>query len=221
MKNVVIAVCLAPLALLVVLAFGAHGRVDGEVLVTLAVSAAIALVSGLVGTALGFVTARGMSRLRLTLALLPFAVAPVVYAAASLFLYTWIGLSGTFLGVVLAHLTVAYAFAVVMARGIWTPHLCALGDTARTLGARASQAFIRVIVPAALPLLRVTFAQTFLVSWMQYGLTLVIGGGHVRTLPLAIYSAIAEADMRRAAAASLVLVLPALALVTLPRQRTA
>ena len=72
--------------------------------------------------------------------------------------------------------------------------------------------------PAALPLLRVCFFQTFLISWAQYGLTLMIGAGKVRTLPLRVYDYLLEADPAYAALASLFLILPPCALLWLERR---
>jgi len=55
----------------------------------------------------------------------------------------------------------------------------------------------------------------FLISWSEYILTLLIGGGVVRTLPLLLFAEIGSSDLPAAAALSLVIALPPLLLVAL------
>ena len=54
----------------------------------------------------------------------------------------------------------------------------------------------------------VCFFQTFLISWFQYGLTLLVGSGKVETLPLKVYDYVSEANLGYAAVAGCLLVLP-------------
>ena len=89
---------------------------------------------------------------------------------------------------------------------------------ARTLGATPRQTWLHVLIPSALPLLRVCCFQTFLVSWVQYGLTLMIGSGKVRTLPLRVYDYAFEADPGYAAVAGLLLIVPPLTLAWMERR---
>jgi len=64
----------------------------------------------------------------------------------------------------------------------------------------------------------VCFFQTFLISWFQYGLTVLVGSGQVETLPLRVYAYVNEANLGYAAVASGLLVLPPLILLWLNRQ---
>ena len=54
---------------------------------------------------------------------------------------------------------------------------------------------------------------TFLISWSEYVLTLLIGGGRVTTLPLLLFAAIGSSDRTAAAALGLLVVLPPVLLV--------
>ncbi len=89
-----------------------------------------------------------------------------------------------------------------------------LEEVARTLGANPWQAFRHVTLPETAPGVAVAGLFAFLISWGQYILTLLIGGGNVVTLPMLLFSAAAGNDPVITSALALVFALPAvLALV--------
>lgn len=55
-------------------------------------------------------------------------------------------------------------------------------------------------------------------SWVQYGVTLMVGGGKVQTLPVLVYFYVNEANITFAAMASLLLTLPPLLLLAFNKQ---
>jgi putative spermidine/putrescine transport system permease protein len=55
----------------------------------------------------------------------------------------------------------------------------------------------------------------FLISWSQYALTLLVGGGRVLTLPLLLFAFAGSGDLSLAAALSLVFVAPAVVILLL------
>ncbi|MEM6731791.1 MAG: hypothetical protein AAF658_09550 [Myxococcota bacterium] len=196
---------------------------EGALLESLGLSVAIGLAVATLSTGLGFVTSRAIAESRfrtswIGLAYLPFAISPVILAVCMLFFFLRAGLAGTVIGVALSHLPLAYGFAIVLLLGAWNPEKRALADVARTLGARPATVWLKVLVPAAAPLLRVCFFQTFLISWVQYGLTLMIGQGSVRTLPLRVFDYVNEADPAYAAVAGLLLIAPPLILLWFERR---
>jgi molybdate transport system permease protein len=78
---------------------------------------------------------------------------------------------------------------------------------ARTLGASASMAFVRVAIPIALPGLLSGAALCWARSLGEFGATLVFAGnlsGVTQTMPLAIYTTL-ESDVRAALALSVLL----------------
>lgn len=190
---------------------------------SLLLSLVIGVVVAAASTALGFVTSRQVAqakrlRLWLLLAYLPFAISPVVLATCLLFIFIKVQLSGTLLGVIVAQVMLAYGFATILLLGLWNPHKTGLEQVARTLGANPQQVWLKVLIPASLPLLRVCFFQTFLISWAQYGLTLTIGAGKIKTLPLRVFDYASEADPAYAAVAGLLLIVPPMALLWLERR---
>jgi putative spermidine/putrescine transport system permease protein len=70
------------------------------------------------------------------------------------------------------------------------------------------QVLLRVTLPAVAPGLAVAATFAFLISWGEYVLTLLVGGGAVKTLPLLLYAYLGSTDVPVAAALGLALVLP-------------
>jgi putative spermidine/putrescine transport system permease protein len=87
-----------------------------------------------------------------------------------------------------------------------------LESQARTLGASPLQVFWRVTLPAIAPGAAVAAAFAFLISWSQYLLTLLIGGGRVLTLPLMLVAFLNGGDQAIGAALTLIFILPTVAI---------
>ena len=181
------------------------------VLRSLAMGTGVAVLA----TALGFATSRSVARHacqdRLMVLLhIPFAVSPVVLGVSLLFVFLRLHLAGHIAGVMLAHLVFAYAYAVILLSGFWNPRVQSLAELAVLLGADRRQVWIGVLLPLARPLLAVCLLQTFLISWFDYALTLLIGGGRVSTLTIALYQYLTSGDARLAATCALLLLAPPL-----------
>ena len=140
-------------------------------------------------------------------------------ATALQFAFLQSGAGGTVLGVWLAHLIPSVGYATVYLLGILTSYDWNLEDEARTLGAD-SRAVIRLVtVPILRRPLAEAFALAWLVSWAQVPLTLLVGAGMVRTLPVEVLGFVQAGQDRYAATGALLLVVPALAMLIL-LQRT-
>jgi putative spermidine/putrescine transport system permease protein len=83
-------------------------------------------------------------------------------------------------------------------------------EQARTLGAGPWRTFIHVTFPAIFPGLLVAGMFAFIISWGQYILTLLIGGGRVVTMPLLLFSFASSGDNSVTAALSMIYLLPAI-----------
>ena len=166
-------------------------------------------------TALGFATSRSVARhahqdMLMVLLHTPFAISPVVLGVSLLYTFLKLHLAGHIVGVMLAHLMFAYAYAVILLSGFWNPRVQSLVELAVLLGADRRQVWMKVLIPLARPLLAVCFLQTFLISWFDYALTLLIGGGHVATLTISLYQYLSSGDIRLAATCGLLLLAPPL-----------
>jgi putative spermidine/putrescine transport system permease protein len=174
-------------------------------------------------TVLGFVTSRSVARHRrrdalMTLLHVPFAVSPVVVGVSLLYLFLRLNLAGHVAGVMLAQLIFAYAYAALLLSGFWTARVQSLTDVAMTLGAKPRQVWRRVLTPLARPLLGVCLFQTFLISWFDYPITLLIGESRVATLTVALYQYFSSGDTRLAATCGLVLLAPPLGVLAIQRR---
>jgi putative spermidine/putrescine transport system permease protein len=190
---------------------------------SLGLSVALSLTVAAVATVSGFVTSRRVARsprrrLLIVLAYAPFAVSPVILGACLLFFFIQLGISGTLVGVFAAQLPLAFGFSVVFFLGLWTPRTTELENLVRTLGGSWRDVFLRVLVPTFRGMLTICFFQTFLISWVQYGVTLVVGQGKVKTLPIKVYDFVFEANVHDAAVVGIILVIPPLLLLWTNRQ---
>ncbi|CAM2068330.1 ABC transporter permease subunit [Sulfidibacter corallicola] len=176
-------------------------------------SSLISLVVAASCTPIGFLAARFVAYDRgrkrwLLLAYAPYAFSPVILGTCLLFLYLRLNLAGTLTGVILAQSMFALAFAIVFFVPFWNRRVLAMEELVYTLGGTRLQAFTRVLLPLSRELLLICFFQCFLISWTQYGLTLLIGAGKVQTLPLMVFEYVNEANPYYAALASSLLILP-------------
>ncbi|MFV0458324.1 MAG: ABC transporter permease [Actinomycetales bacterium] len=72
---------------------------------------------------------------------------------------------------------------------------------ARSLGARPLRAFLTATVPALRPSLLAATIISFLVGWSDYVITVVVGGGHLMTVPMLLAAAMSGAGNESAVAA--------------------
>ena len=189
-----------------------------SLLLSVAVSGLVAVLA----TSFGFVAGRAVSYHRhraplLFLAYLPFALSPVILGACLLFFFIKLGLVATLAGVVLAHSILAFAWSVVFWSSFWNAETLAMEHLVALLGGTSIDLVRRVLLPLSREPLLICLFQTFLVSWFQYGLTVLVGAGKVQTLPLKVYDYLGEANVGFAAVAGLLLVVPPLLLLALNR----
>lgn len=139
------------------------------------------------GRALGMHRFRGKAVVELIL-LAPIIVPGIAVALGLHGVFIALGLTNSVGGVILVHLIPTLPYMTLVMAGIFANHDPAFEQQARSLGASPWQTFRFVTLPAILPGLVVGGLFAFLVSWSQYVLTLVIGGGRVVTLPLLLFN---------------------------------
>jgi putative spermidine/putrescine transport system permease protein len=172
-------------------ALSARSGVVESLGVTLLVAALATVLSILLGVpagrALGLYRFRGKGLVEL-LILAPVIVPGIAVALGLHGVFIQLGLTNTLAGVVLVHLVPTLPYMTLVMAGVFANFDPAFEDQARSLGAGRMQAFRHVTLPAILPGIVVGGLFAFLVSWSQYALTLVIGGGRVITLPLLLFN---------------------------------
>ncbi len=158
---------------------------------TVWVAALATLLSILVGLpagrALGLYKFRGKALIELMI-LAPVIVPGIAAALGLHSVFIQLGLTNTLSGVVLVHLVPTLPYMTLIMAGIFANYDVAFEQQSRSLGASAMQTFRYVTLPAIMPGIIVGGLFAFLVSWSQYVLTLLIGGGRVITLPLLLFN---------------------------------
>jgi putative spermidine/putrescine transport system permease protein len=192
-------------------------------------SGVVALATAALSCVLALPVGRAMARLTgwrrrvaTAAAFLPVMAPPIALGLGLQYAFVTIGLSGTLLGVIVAHVVPATSFLAIYFTGVFAALDPRIEDEARSLGATPLQVWTRITIPIVSQPIGDALALGFLVSWAQVPLTLVIGGGVVRTLPLAVYDYVRSGETRYAAAGALLLTVPPiLALLAARRERVA
>jgi putative spermidine/putrescine transport system permease protein len=180
---------------------------------------ALALVVALpAGRALGLHHFPG-KRLVLALILAP-AILPGVAVALGLHgIFLHLGLTGGPTGVILAHLIPVLPYAILILASVFARFDTDIEAQARSLGARPWQVLRHVTLPAIWPGVLTAALFCFLVSWSQYLLTLVIGGGRVQTLPLTLFSYASAGRNDMTGAIALIYILPGVLVLAFTARR--
>ena len=188
-------------------------QLNADLTQSLLLSLIISLVVATLATLIGFVTSKFIAyhpsrKTLLALAYFPYVLAPIIYAAVLYFYFIFLGLSGNIGGVIIGQMIIVYPFAVIIFVGYWNEDLRSMEQLVYTLGGTPWQAYTKVLLPVSKGILMVCFFQTFLISWFEYGLTMLIGVGKVQTLTLKVFHYVNEANIYHAALASCLLFLP-------------
>ncbi|MEJ6394980.1 ABC transporter permease [Gymnodinialimonas sp. 2305UL16-5] len=155
--------------------------------ISLGATALSILVGVPAGRALGMYEFRGKSVIEMMI-LAPIIVPGIAVVLGVHSLFIWLGLTNSVQGVILVHLIPTLPYMTLVMAGVFSNYDPTFEAQARSLGASPLKTFRYVTLPAILPGIIVGGLFAFLVSWSQYILTLVIGGGRVVTLPLLLFN---------------------------------
>jgi putative spermidine/putrescine transport system permease protein len=179
------------------------------------VATLLALVVGIpAGRALGLHRFRG-KRLVQFFILAPTIIPPLSVAMGIHVAFIRYGLAAKMLGVMLVHLIPTTPYVAMVMASVFANYDPEYEEQARTLGAGPWRTFIHVTLPAIFPGIMVGGMFAFIISWGQYILTLLIGGGRVITLPVLLFSFAASGDSAVTAALCILFVAPAIIILTL------
>lgn len=158
-------------------------------------STLLALIAAVISVGLGTMAAlalvRSMIRHKLVFELLllaPLALPLIVWAIALLQIYARFGISGSLLGLVLAHATITLPYTVRIMMATLSQLDPNLEAAAKSLGAPPLVAFVRITLPMALPGVLVSAAFSFLVSFNDVVVSTFIAGASWITFPVRLYS---------------------------------
>jgi len=123
----------------------------------------------------------------LALFMSPLMIPPVVLGIAFLRFFTVIGLGGTFLGLVLAHIVIVTPFALRLVLAASTGLDRAVEHAAVSLGASPFTMFRRVTLPLILPGVVSGWALAFITSFDEVTMTVFIASPATTTLPVRMF----------------------------------
>lgn len=174
---------------------------------------AVTIVSLLIGVPAGRVMGLHLFRGKTAVNFLILAPAIVPTLAVAMGIHVAFiryGLADTVGGVVLAHLIPTAPYVVFIMSGVFANYDADYESQARTLGANKWQVLRHITLPAIFPSMMVGGLFAFIISWSQYTLTLLIGGGRVVTLPVLLFTFANSGDNTITAVLSLVYIAPAI-----------
>lgn len=171
------------------------------------ISFTVAFLSVTIGT----MTARALECYRFAgkkffsvLSMLPFLVPGSVFAMGIQVTFIKAGLGGTVPGVIIVHLICSLPYAVTLLQDGTRATGTGLEEQARVLGAGPWRAFFKVTLPSLFPVMLSAFSMSFIVSFSQYFLTLMIGGGSVRTFAIVMVPFLTSGERNFASVYSLI-----------------
>lgn len=194
-------------------------------------SVKVALLTVLVATVLGTLTALGLVRGRFpgkalvqALVLSPAIVPLVIVAIGTFLVFTGWRLQGTLTGLVIAHTALALPFVVVSVGTSLRTFDRTVELAAQSLGAGPWRTFWRITFPLILPGVAAGALFAFVTSWDEIVVAIFMTSPFFRTLPVVVWSQVrTEIDPTIAAVASMLIAVTVLALtlILLVRWRAA
>jgi len=195
---------------------GVLGSVGNSVIVALLTIVASLALGAPGGYALARFRFRGKDTVSLGLLIskmFPTAILSIPLAVA----FIQLDLYDTIWGVALIHTAMALPFVVIITSGIFVGVPRDLEEAAQTLGCNRLQAFLRVVMPLALPGLAAAAIFTFVISWNEVFAATILTLRN-RTLPAQVLSSLNDSPLYYRYAGGFFMIVPALIFIFLIRK---
>jgi putative spermidine/putrescine transport system permease protein len=177
-------------------------------------SALVAILTAILATFLGTLAALGMTRGRFPgrslvngLALSPLIVPVVIIAIGMFSLFVQWRISGSIVGLVLAHTALALPFVIVNVATSLRTMDRNLELAAANLGATPARSFLRITLPIIFPGVLAGAIFSFITSWDEVVVAIFLTSARFRTLPVEMWEQVRQVvDPTVAAVATTLLV---------------
>ncbi len=146
------------------------------------------------------------------LIILPLLIPTTVFAMGIHVIFLRIGLGNTVIGVIISHLIYSLPYAVNLLLAATQGIGSQLEEQALVLGASPLQAFYKISLPLLVPAILSAFSMAYIISFSQYFLTLLLGGGKVKTFTVIMVPYLTSGERNFAAVYSIVFLLISLAI---------
>jgi multiple sugar transport system permease protein len=188
---------------------------------SLIVTGAATALALMIGVPAGYGIAR-MRAMRAAIVILIARMTPGLSYLIPLFLlFQWLGLMGTLVPQIIAHLVITVPIVIWIMIGYFETTPLELEEAAVIDGANGWQVFRHVALPIAKPGITVAFILAVIFSWNNFVFGVVLAGRETRTLPVAVYNMLSfeQLSWGPLAAAALIVTLPVLILTILAQRQ--
>ncbi|MBL6932089.1 MAG: ABC transporter permease [Rhodospirillales bacterium] len=180
----------------------------------------IAFFATILATTLGTLAALGLSRpempyrgIIMGMLISPMIVPLIISAAGMYFFYSEVGLTQTYLGIILAHAALGTPFVVITVTATLTGFDQSLIRAANNLGASPTYTFFKVTMPLITPGMISGGLFAFITSFDEVVAVLFLSGFEQRTIPRQMWAGIREQISPTILAVATILVLISVALL--------
>ena len=182
----------------------------------------IAFATTFLATALGTLAALGLTMANFPfkgvitgIMIMPMVVPIVISAVGIYFFYAWIGLTSTYIGMILAHTALATPFVVITVTATLQGFNRNQIRAGASLGASPATVFFKITLPQILPGVISGALFAFVTSFDEVIVALFIAGSEQYTLPRQMFAGIREKyNPTIAAVATMMIIVSVLLLVT-------
>jgi multiple sugar transport system permease protein len=175
----------------------------------------------LIGVPAGY----GIARMKATKAAVVVLIARMTpglsYLIPLFLLFQWLGLMGTLVPQIIAHLVITVPIVIWIMIGYFETTPIELEEAAVIDGANRWDVFRYVALPIAKPGITVAFILAVIFSWNNFVFGVVLAGRETRTLPVAVYNMLSfeQLSWGPLAAAAIIVTLPVLVLTVVAQRQ--
>ena len=159
----------------------------------------IGIIATLLATALGTVAALGLSRphmpfkpVLMAILISPMIVPLIITAAGMFFFYSKVGLTHTYLGLILAHTALGTPFVVITVTATLSGFDHSVTRAAASLGSNPVNTFLKITLPLILPGVISGGLFAFVTSFDEVVVVLFLAGLETTTIPIQMWTGLRE-----------------------------
>ena len=193
--------------------FAPYAKVFSTLFSSILLSLSVAILSAIVGT----MTARALVLYNFTgkglidfLSISPNLVPSTVFVMGIHVIFIRMYLSDTVLGVIMVHLIYTLPYSINIMKDLTKSIGAQMELQAYVLGSSPLKSFIYITLPLLTPGILASISMAYITSFSQYFITLLIGGGKVKTFSILMVPLIAKGDRSLSSAYALVFVISTL-----------
>lgn len=193
--------------------FAPHTKVFSTLFSSILLSLSVAVLSAIVGT----MTARALILYEFKgkglidfLGIAPNLVPGTVFAMGIHVVFIRMSLADTVLGVIIVHLIYTLPYSIGIMRDLTESIGEQMEQQAYVLGASPLKSFIYITLPLLAPGIMASISMAYIISFSQYFITLLIGGGKVKSFSVLMVPFIAKGDRSLGSAYALIFVISTL-----------